>query len=101
VAHYPLKTRKMFLRLMIFPGIAQLTHNLLHNFLCGERELFSLKEAHLTTLCPSRNIVRLKLLGKQVVASKMPKSSQQKEEGGPGGRQSPTFVVPDDVEKIA
>jgi hypothetical protein len=36
-----------------------------------------------------------------VVASMMPNSSQRKAEGGPGGRQSPTFVVPDDVEKIA
>jgi hypothetical protein len=67
----------------------------------GERELLSLEEAHLTTLCLSRNIVRLELLGTQVVASKTPKSSQRKEEGGPGGRQSPTFVVPDEVEKIA
>jgi hypothetical protein len=45
--------------------------------------------------------VRLELLGTQVVVSMMPKSSQRKYEGGPRERQSPTFVVPDDVEKIA
>jgi hypothetical protein len=61
----------------------------------------SLEEAHLKTLYLSGNIRRLKYLGTQVVASKAPKSSQRKKEGGPGGRQGHTFVVTDDVETIA
>jgi hypothetical protein len=96
-----LRQREMFLRLMIFRRTAQSTHEVVGNFWHRETELLSLKEAHLTTLCPLRNSVRLELLGTQVVVSKTPKSLQRKKEEGPGERQSLTFVVPDDVEKIA
>jgi hypothetical protein len=35
-----------------------------------------------------------------VLASMTPNCSHRKEEGGPGGKLSRTFVVPDDVENI-
>jgi hypothetical protein len=96
-----LRQREMFLRLMILGWTAQSTHELVHNFLRREKELLSLEVAYLTLLCPSRDMVRFELLDTKVVASKTLKSLQQKEEGGPGERLSPTFVVPDDVGKIA
>jgi hypothetical protein len=86
---------------MIFCSTAQVTNELVHNFSPRKRELSSLGEAHLTTLYLTRSIVRLELLGTQGVVSMTPKSLQQKEDDGPGVRQSPNFGVPDDVEKIA
>jgi hypothetical protein len=61
----------------------------------------SLENAHFTILWMSRNIVRLELVGTQVVASMTPKSSQQKDDSCLGGTQSPTFGVPYDFVKIA
>jgi hypothetical protein len=96
-----LRRREMFSRLMFFCKKAQTTHEFVRNCLPWERELLSLDEAHFTTLCILRNIRRLELLGTQMIVSMTPKCLQRKEEGGPGGKQSPTFVVSHDVEKAA
>jgi hypothetical protein len=46
-----LRQRKMFLRLMVLCRMAQSTHELVRNFLHGEKELSRLEEAYLTKLC--------------------------------------------------